>query len=67
MSGARLAKFADETAKRLRALFDAIDRGELGASATMRARIEGALLALDAIASPDPVAALDAMRDSLGQ
>jgi hypothetical protein len=58
------ARFAAETAEHLHAVLDAIDSENIGASATMRARIEGAAVALDAIASPDPVAALDAMRDS---
>lgn len=58
------ATFAAETAKRLYALLDAIETGKVGASATMHPRIEGAVIALEAIASPDPVAALDTMRDS---
>lgn len=57
-------KFADEAAKHLCALLKAIEAGELLATATVRARIEGAVVALEAIASPDPVAALDAMRAS---
>lgn len=38
------------TASQLRAILDAIERGELEASATVRARLEGAAAALDALA-----------------
>lgn len=38
------------TASQLRAILDAIQRGELDASATVRARLEGAATALEALA-----------------
>jgi hypothetical protein len=38
------------TARQLRLILDAIESGELEASATVRARLEGAAAALDALA-----------------
>ncbi|WP_197048250.1 hypothetical protein [Mycobacterium paragordonae] len=38
------------TARQLRLILEAIERGELEASATERARLEGAAAALDALA-----------------
>ncbi len=61
------ARIADEISRQLYRIVATIDRGEITASATMRAYLEGAVVALDAIASDDPVAALDAMRESLNE
>lgn len=65
VSGDDRAKFAVETAAHLRAILGALDRGELTATATTRARIEGAVVAFDAVAADDPAVALAAVRESL--
>ncbi|MGH3555487.1 MAG: hypothetical protein ACRDT5_23435 [Mycobacterium sp.] len=61
MSDVDLAGFAAATAAHLHAMLSAIDKGEMDATATMRARIEGAAIALDAISSGDPWAALGSL------
>lgn len=48
---------ADEigaTARRLRAVLDAIERGDLEASAAVRTRLEGAVTALEMLAKCSP-------------
>ena len=42
------------TAHQLRLILDAIERGELDASATVRARLEGAATALEALTAANP-------------
>jgi hypothetical protein len=42
------------TARQLRLILDAIERGDLDASATVRARLEGAAIALETLAADDP-------------
>ena len=42
------------TARQLRLILGAIERGELDASATVRARLEGAATALEALAADNP-------------
>ena len=42
------------TARQLRLILDAIERGDLDASATVRARLEGAATALEALTAGDP-------------
>ncbi len=42
------------TARQLRLILDAIERGELEASATERTRLEGAAAALDALTGEAP-------------
>ena len=42
------------TARQLRLILDAIERGDLDASATVRARLEGAATALEALAARNP-------------
>lgn len=58
------ARLAAELSSHLHRVVDAIDGGELAASATMRAYLEGAVVALDAISSADPVSALAELADS---
>src|SRR6478609_1315861 len=42
------------TARQLRLILDAIERGDLDASATVRARLEGAATALEALTTGNP-------------
>jgi hypothetical protein len=42
------------TARQLRVILEAIDRGDLDASATVRSRLEGAAVALETLAAGDP-------------
>ena len=42
------------TARQLRLILDAIERGDLDASATVRARLEGAATALEALTAGNP-------------
>jgi hypothetical protein len=42
------------TARQLRLILDAIERGDLDASATVRARLEGAATALEALTADNP-------------
>ena len=42
------------TAHQLRLILDAIERGDLDASATVRARLEGAATALEALTTGNP-------------
>lgn len=58
------ARIAAEMSSQLHRVVAAIDRGELAASATLRAYLEGAVVALDAISSADPVSALAELADS---
>ncbi|WP_231110249.1 hypothetical protein, partial [Mycobacterium avium] len=53
VAGRQTVKRADiaTTARQLRLILDAIERGELEATATERARLEGAAAALDAMAN----------------
>ncbi len=42
------------TARQLRAILDAIDRGELDAAPAVRARLDGAATALETVTAADP-------------
>jgi hypothetical protein len=44
------------TARQLRLILDAIERGDLDASAAVRARLEGAATALEALTASNPKA-----------
>lgn len=55
---------AEQLILQLRAVLTRIDSGELDASTVLRARIEGAVVALDVVLGADPAAVLDRLIDT---